>query len=207
MPMKLSFDSAPSVRLAPVETPPRSVSSTRMRRLEPPDGPAQRAYLFPNDYTLVSYYVTQLLEPKADGLEPQDCEELGLALRELLLNAIEHGNLGFGYAEKSRSLDAGDWKQRVTERQRQSEYADRQIEVCSTWERDRVVIVIRDEGPGFDWRDLPDPTDPDNLLVAHGRGVLMARLSVDSLRYNDAGNEVTIVKLLTGIPESQRVAG
>lgn len=204
--MKLSFDPTPSLRLASAETPPRTVSSTHMRRIEPPDVLVRREYLFPNDYTLVSYYVTQLLEPRAD-LEPQDRDELGLALRELLLNAIEHGNLGFGYSEKSRSLEAGDWKQRVAARQRLREFADRQVEVDATWERDRVVIVIRDEGPGFDWRNLPDPTEPDNLLVAHGRGVLMARLSVDSLQYNDAGNEVTIVKLLAGIPESQRVAG
>lgn len=207
MPMKLSFDPIPAALRAPVEMPPGAASSTRVRSIEPPDGPVRHVYLFPNDYALVSFYVKQLLEPRADALEPQVHEELGLALRELLLNAVEHGNLGFGYSEKSRALDAGDWKQRVAERQRQSEYAERQIEVCSTWENDRVVIVIRDEGPGFDWRNLPDPTDPDNLLVAHGRGVLMARLSVDSLRYNDAGNEVTIVKLLTGIPESQRVAG
>jgi anti-sigma regulatory factor (Ser/Thr protein kinase) len=58
---------------------------------------------------------------------------------------------------------------------------------------DRITIVVEDEGEGFDWRSLPDPTDPENLLLAHGRGVLLANLSVDELTFNEAGNRVTLV--------------
>jgi anti-sigma regulatory factor (Ser/Thr protein kinase) len=57
-------------------------------------------------------------------------------------------------------------------------------------------VRIIDEGNGFDWKSLPDPTEPSYLLAEHGRGVLLARLAVDELSYNEIGNEVTFTKLL-----------
>ena len=52
---------------------------------------------------------------------------------------------------------------------------------------------MRDEGSGFDPGALPDPLDPENLEKASGRGVLLMRAFMDDVRYNDAGNEVTLV--------------
>jgi anti-sigma regulatory factor (Ser/Thr protein kinase) len=41
---------------------------------------------------------------------------------------------------------------------------------------------------------LPDPTDPENLLKVSGRGILLMRTFMDEVRFNDRGNEVTMVK-------------
>ena len=49
---------------------------------------------------------------------------------------------------------------------------------------------IADEGEGFDWRASRDPAADENLLKAHGRGILMTRVYTDSLTYNEKGNEV-----------------
>jgi anti-sigma regulatory factor (Ser/Thr protein kinase) len=53
---------------------------------------------------------------------------------------------------------------------------------------------MRDEGPGFDPKELPDPTDPENLLKLSGRGILLMRTFMDDVKFNDRGNEVTMVK-------------
>jgi anti-sigma regulatory factor (Ser/Thr protein kinase) len=55
-------------------------------------------------------------------------------------------------------------------------------------------FIVRDEGPGFDPHGLPDPTDPANLEKASGRGLLLMRTFMDSVSFNDLGNEVTMVK-------------
>jgi anti-sigma regulatory factor (Ser/Thr protein kinase) len=144
----------------------------------------------------VTDFVDELLAPRGGALRPSVRDELSLALRELLLNAIEHGNLGLGFEDKSRALAAGRWKQIVVARAREAAYRKRRTRVTADWSPERVSFTIRDEGSGFDWRSLPDPSDPDNILCDHGRGVLMARLSVDALYFNATGNEVTIVKNL-----------
>ena len=57
-----------------------------------------------------------------------------------------------------------------------------------------MTYTIRDEGPGFDVNNLPDPTDPANLEKPSGRGMLLIRMFMDAVRYNDMGNEITLEK-------------
>ena len=55
-----------------------------------------------------------------------------------------------------------------------------------------VAFEIQDQGDGFDWKNLPDPTDPNNINARHGRGILMARHAFTAMRYNEKGNAVTL---------------
>ena len=57
-----------------------------------------------------------------------------------------------------------------------------------------ATFVVRDEGPGFDVASLPDPTDPENLTKASGRGVILMRTLMDEVHYSTAGNTVTMIK-------------
>ena len=168
---------------------PRKESGTRLR-----SQPLTLTHRFPTEAQRVGEFVDILLGPR--DLDPNDAQELGLALRELLLNAMEHGNLEITFEAKSSALRQGTWKNMLAERSSSLPFRTRQTQVTAHWTPDCVVFTIADEGRGFDWRALPDPTDPDNLLLDNGRGVLLARLSVDSLTYNEAGNEVTILKRL-----------
>jgi serine/threonine-protein kinase RsbW len=51
-------------------------------------------------------------------------------------------------------------------------------------------ITVTDEGEGFEYGNLPDPTDPKNIENLHGRGVFLMRRLADAIEYNDSGNEV-----------------
>ncbi len=58
---------------------------------------------------------------------------------------------------------------------------------------------IRDQGGGFDPATVPDPTLPENLTRPCGRGLFLMRKLLDEVRYNERGNEVTLVlRLDTG---------
>lgn len=114
------------------------------------------------------------------------------ALTESLDNALYHGNLELSSA--LRKDDASEWESAVAERRQQSPYKDRQIFVRAELSSQEVVISIRDEGPGFNPAALPDPTDPDHIGCACGRGVFLVRTFMDEVRYNDKGNEITLVK-------------
>lgn len=114
-----------------------------------------------------------------------------LGLSELMINAVEHGNLGIGYEEKSRLIDQGRLAEAVAERLLLPEYAKRQAELCIRRETDRLVFTVRDEGPGFDWQNYLE-ISPHRAFDTHGRGIAMSRmLSFDALSYEGCGNTVS----------------
>ena len=63
-------------------------------------------------------------------------------------------------------------------------------------------FVVRDEGPGFDPSQVPDPTDPEHLENLCGRGLLLMRSFMDEVTFNMKGNEVTLIKYLRPRPSS-----
>jgi CRP-like cAMP-binding protein len=116
---------------------------------------------------------------------------LNLALYEMLMNAIEHGNCGITYEEKTAWLEAdGAVVDLIEARCQDARLAQRQVTVEYAIESDGTTFLIADEGDGFNWRAVQDATDEKNLFKQHGRGILMASSLARNLEYNEKGNEV-----------------
>jgi len=121
-------------------------------------------------------------------------------ISELLVNALEHGNLRIGYEEKSKLMRRGMWQIEIERRLNAREFIGGFIELEFNVQADIVQIRIRDQGQGFDWTPYMD-FDPDRAFDPHGRGIAVARLSsFDDLEYIGVGNEVvaTVKKNLDG---------
>jgi DNA-binding response OmpR family regulator len=159
-------------------------------------------YTVGNDIGAIPDFVSVVVREIAPALDSRRRDALHLALREILLNAVEHGNLGVTYEEKTEATERGTLEALLADRASEPRLRGRRVRVEATRTPERISIVVEDEGAGFDWRSLPDPTDPENLLIAHGRGVLLANLSVDELAFNEAGNCVTLVANV--VPPAQR---
>ncbi len=151
-------------------------------------------YLLHNNLEAIPPFVDIMLKRSADGMSRSAMQELSLALRELLINAVEHGNLGISFEEKTEAIEEGILEMLHRERAQMADQEGRQIQVIASRRDQRLVVEIIDEGQGFDWRSLPDPTDTEHLLSSHGRGVLLAHLSTDSLTFNETGNSVKVEK-------------
>lgn len=119
---------------------------------------------------------------------------LRLGLQEILINAIEHGNLGIAFDEKARLLDSGEYLRELKFRARQPRYRHREVRIFLHSEPTFLKIVIDDMGEGFDITQLPDPAAPDNFLKESGRGILIAMNAFDHVLYNEKGNRVTLIK-------------
>ncbi|MEO6849076.1 MAG: ATP-binding protein [Mucilaginibacter sp.] len=86
-------------------------------------------------------------------------------LNEIAINAIMHGN----------KLDA-----------------NKKVIVNAEVDAKRVIWTITDEGEGFDYDHLPDPTAEENLEALTGRGVFIVKQLADQCIFNATGNEVEL---------------
>ncbi len=122
---------------------------------------------------------------------------IGIALKEALLNALFHGNLEIGQEAKHKVWDKllQDRDLSLVERRRaEPPYRDRKILVDVKICEEEARFVIRDEGAGFDVGTLPKPDRPECLEPERGRGIPLMQTFMDEVAFNDAGNEVTMVK-------------
>jgi serine/threonine-protein kinase RsbW len=114
-----------------------------------------------------------LEEARKAGFDQDEADNIGMAIRECMVNAVVHGNR---YNKKKVvHFDV--------------ERTDKQLSV-----------TIGDEGEGFDPSSLPDPTSPENLLRQSGRGILLIRAFMDEFdlhRREGGGTEVRLVKNLS----------
>ncbi len=147
-----------------------------------------------NDANLIPVLVGYMQETSAHlGLSDQtERFRVSVALEEALMNAMFHGNLEL--TSDMRCQDAEAYLALAEQRRADPLFGHRAVHVHATMSSDRLEFVIRDEGPGFDPASLPDPTDPENLERACGRGVLLMRTFMDDVRFNNTGNQVTLVK-------------
>ena len=117
-------------------------------------------------------------------------EGISLGLTELLVNAIEHGNLGITYAEKSKLRQNGEWENEVEKRLSSEPYAARKAVVTLRRFADEIEFTIRDQGAGFNWQPYLD-FDPARAFDLNGRGIAMAnRIAFRALEYQGCGNVV-----------------
>jgi hypothetical protein len=115
-----------------------------------------------------------------------------LGIVEMLVNAVEHGNLGVNYEEKSALLHSAGWEAEINRRLELPEYRDRRVHIDLQKKSDCIALTIRDEGAGFDWRPFLDIA-PDRVFDLHGRGIAMSRMtSFDAVDFRGCGNEVQL---------------
>jgi DNA-binding response OmpR family regulator len=140
--------------------------------------------------------VNQLLIGIAARLERKARSDLALGLHEMVLNAIEHGNLGINSQEKCEALERGAFNQLIEQRQSDPRLLARRVVIDYRFDGAAVSYLIEDEGEGFDWRAYIERDESENLLASNGRGIMISRYVFDSIEYNDRGNAVTVRKRL-----------
>lgn len=128
----------------------------------------------------------------------EDVSFMKNGLQELLINAVEHGNLNISYDEKQELLEKEDYNRSLREKAEQEEYKDKYVTIKLFSTPDYLKVIIEDMGNGFDLSSIPDPENPENFLKESGKGILMALHAYDKVEYNDVGNCVTLVKYADG---------
>jgi CheY-like chemotaxis protein len=129
--------------------------------------------------------------------------QIGIALKESLLNALFHGSLEITKSEMEaveHQLLGADDASLVEKRRVEAPYCDRRIFVDLKITPDEARFVLRDQGPGFDVRAGLAAAEQKSLEGETGRGLSLMRAFMDQVEFNEAGNEVTLVKRRAAVP-------
>ena len=102
---------------------------------------------------------------KPFNLNQEKFGEILVSLTEAITNAVRHGN----------KFDAS-----------------KHVAVEFVGDKSRLYFRISDEGNGFDYDAVPDPTSPENVLTCGGRGVHIMKALADELNYSDSGRTVEL---------------
>ena len=89
-----------------------------------------------------------------------------IAMTEAVNNAINHGN-------------KNDSTKKVTISYKKTD--------------DNLSYTVEDEGNGFDYDNVPDPTDPENLLKLNGRGIYLMKNLVDEIHFHEDGKKIELI--------------
>ena len=113
-----------------------------------------------------------------------------LGLSELLINAVEHGNLGISYEEKSVLLQDARWEDEVNLRLSLPENANKVVSVLLERLPTEIRTTVTDCGVGFDWGKYLEMS-PERAFDPNGRGIALSRMmSFDAMEYFGKGNKV-----------------
>ena len=119
-------------------------------------------------------YIRKVSSKILSSLEPRKLDEdklfdIRLCVEEAVRNAMVHGNGG----NKNLSVRVAYWVK-----------------------DERFIVEVKDEGSGFDYRRLEDPTANESLMKNSGRGVFLIKNLMDEIEFNERGNKVKMVKYL-----------
>lgn len=113
-----------------------------------------------------------------------------VGLMELMLNAIEHGNLGITYDEKTHLISDNKLHTEIERRLNLPEYAEKFATLTFRRSGKSLIFTIKDQGNGFDWQQYLE-MNMERLMDNHGRGIAMSRsLAFTQLEYFGNGNAV-----------------
>lgn len=103
------------------------------------------------------------------GFSDDELYSVDMAVREVVANAVKHGN---------------------------KEDETKAVEITLRNSTEGFEVTVRDFGKGFAVEDVPDPTNPENLLKSNGRGILFMKTFMDEVEWFNHANGGMIVKML-----------
>ncbi|MDR1618762.1 MAG: ATP-binding protein [Treponema sp.] len=157
---------------------------------------AAGSFSIENDLLAVPLYAgigTAMLTQR--GLvNPDKKMHLQLALGELIVNAVEHGNCGISFDEKTMGMENGlSVVELVAEKCKDPLIRKKKVEFQWEIQKAKTFFVIRDEGNGFDVKAHLRKIAVQDVMSLHGRGIKMASMLSTELQYNEKGNQVTLI--------------
>lgn len=158
---------------------------------------ASRELELGNDIQLIDSISKSIAETASRCMDESDRMGVTLGIREMLINAIEHGNLGISFEEKSQALEEDRYFDLVRYRLQDPQVRKKRIRVGFDFNQNQLEVRITDEGRGFNTEEMlsRDIHSDQERKRMHGRGIRITREMFDEIRYDGKGSEVKLKKI------------
>jgi PAS domain-containing protein len=154
-----------------------------------------QTYNINNQLNTVNDIITRITRNLVKHITGREINIIRTALREIILNAIEHGNLEISYDEKTEAQNTQNYLHFLSQRNKNPLYKDRKVKISYSIDNKKAKYVITDSGKGFDYNlYLLKYKHNVNKDLYHGRGIRMTQHIFDEIIFNEAGNSVTLIK-------------
>ena len=144
-----------------------------------------------NSFTQIAQIVDELLD-KTNPVFTDYKNDIRIGLEELIINAIEHGNLNISFEEKSTAILNGTFANLLSQRQENKLYKDKNITITFHQEPEYDEWFIKDEGCGFNPCEIPSLVKESDCNRLNGRGILISRFLFDEIQYTEGGSKVRL---------------
>jgi len=154
-------------------------------------------YVLPNNILVAKEMSKRVVKNLTKYMDPSEVQLIEMAVFEMIINAIEHGNLEIGFEEKTQALQNGDYLTYIIEKQKQPQYKDKKVTIEYSITPEQLAVKVSDEGKGFDYKRITQKTQEANEnMLGHGRGIGLILRLFDEVKYNSIGNQVLLIKKL-----------
>ena len=150
--------------------------------------------------------VVNLMQQMAAGLQPMDDvtrSRIGSAVEQAIHNAMFRGNLALSRQDQDadEEIEVEGETSLVDKRRKEAPYSTRKVSLRARLSKQSQEFTVRDEGDGFDTSEHLGSEDQENLRIDGGRGLVLIDTFMDTVQFNDCGNEITMTKQMAPLDQ------
>lgn len=147
-----------------------------------------------NDIKLIPYIINHLIDSIDAIFKDDETMGIRLGLDEIIINAIEHGNLNITYIEKTNAIKNNTFEKLQNSRMNDPQYINKKVKISFELQKDFCEWIIKDEGKGFNPSLIPNPILTESSDSLHGRGIFITQFQFDEMEYSEGGTKVRLRK-------------
>jgi len=147
-----------------------------------------------NDIKMIPYIINHLIESIETIYRDDETMGIRLGLDEIIINAIEHGNLNITYTEKTNAIKNNSFEKLQISRMEAPEYVNKKVKISFELQKGYCEWIIKDQGKGFNPSLIPNPILTETSDSLHGRGIFITQFQFDEMEYSEGGTKVRLRK-------------
>ena len=155
-----------------------------------------KKYILENKLEDITPLIEEICLEVKKNIGNNELDLFASALYEVIMNAIEHGNLNILYETKKEWLKKNIYNKKLKELLKTDKAKNTHVEIVLKIEDDNITINVKDQGLGFKPKQEAKKINNDGFARESGRGMMMIKSYFDEVKFNKKANSITLIKFI-----------